>query len=71
VNFRLLAGGLTATNDYHLALNSNIVGTVQADDDGRVQIRDWPTNAPAILELRSLSLLDGSSNVVLHTQLPK
>jgi len=71
VNFRLLAGGLGATNDYHLALNANIVRTVQADDDGRVQIRDWPANAPAVLELRSLSLLDGSSNVVLHTQLPK
>ena len=71
VNFRLLAGGLVATNDYHLALNSNIVSTVQADDDGRVQIRNWPTNAPAVLELRSLSLLDGSSNIVLHTQLPK
>jgi len=71
VNFRLLAGGLGATNDYHFALNSNIVSTVQADLDGRVQIRGWPTNAPAVLELRSLSLLDGSSNVVLHTPLPK
>ena len=71
VKFRLLAGGLSATNDYHVALNSNIVSTVQADDHGRVQVRDWPANAPAVLELRSLSLLDGSSNVVLHTQLPK
>jgi hypothetical protein len=71
VNFRLLAGGLVATNDYHLALNSDIVSTVQANDDGRVQITNWPTNAPAVLELRSLSLLDGTSNVVLHTQLPK
>jgi hypothetical protein len=70
VNFRLMAGGLGATNDYHLALNSNIVSTVQAGNDGRIQIRGWPTNAPAVLELRSLSLLDGSSNVVLHTQLP-
>jgi hypothetical protein len=71
VNFRLLAGGLGPTNDYHLALNSNIVNTVQTGDDGRLQIRDWPANAPAVLELRSLSLLDGSSNVVLHTQLPR
>jgi hypothetical protein len=71
VNFRLLAGGLAATNDYHLALNSNIVSTVQTGDDGRLQIKDWPANAPAVLELHSLSLLDGSSNVVLHTQLPR
>jgi hypothetical protein len=71
VNFLLLAGGLAATNDYHLALNSNIVSTVRTGDDGRLQIKDWPANAPAVLELRSLSLLDGSSNVVLHTQLPK
>lgn len=71
VNFRLLAGGLAATNDYHLALNSNIVSTVQTRDDGRLEIKAWPTNAPAVLELRSLSLLDGSSNVVLYTRLPK
>jgi hypothetical protein len=71
VNFRLLAGGLVATNDYHLALNSNIVSTVQTTGDGRLQIKDWPANAPSVLELRSLSLLDGSSNVVLHTRLPK
>jgi hypothetical protein len=71
VNFRLLAGGLAATNDYYLALNSNIVGTVQTGDDGRLQIKAWPTNAPAVLELHSLSLLDGSSNVVLQTRLPK
>jgi len=71
LNFRLLAGGLAATNRYHLALNSNIVSTVQTGDDGRVQIRDWPANAPAVLELRSLSLLDESSNVVLHTRLPR
>ncbi len=71
VHFRLLAGGLNATNDYHLALNSNIVSTVPADADGRVEIRDWSTNAPAVLDVRSLSLLDGSSNVVLTTTLPR
>lgn len=71
VNFRLLAGGLNATGDYHLALNSNIVSSTQTDGNGRLQIKDWPVGAPAVLELRSLSLLDGSSNVVLHTPLPK
>ena len=71
VHFRLLAGGLNATNDYHLALNSNIVATVSADANGRVEIRDWSSNAPPVLELRSLSVLDGSSNVVLTTTLPR
>jgi hypothetical protein len=71
VHFRLLAGGLNATNDYHLAMNSDIVGTVMANEDGRVDIRSWPNNAPAVLELRSLALLDGGSNVVLSTTLPR
>jgi hypothetical protein len=71
VHFRLRAGGLNATNDYHLALNSEILSTVSANEDGRLEIKDWPTNAPAILELRSLSVLDGSSNVVLRTTLPR
>jgi hypothetical protein len=71
VNFRLLAGGLAVTNDYHLALNSNIVNTITADGDGRLEIKSWPTNAPAILDLRLLSLLDASSNTVLSTTLPR
>jgi hypothetical protein len=71
VHFRLLAGGLSATNDYHMALNSNIVSTVTANDRGRLEITSWPSNAPPILDLRSLSLLDGSSNVVLSTTLPR
>ncbi len=71
VSFWLLAGGLNVTNSYHLALNSEIVGTVVATDGGRVEIKQWPTNAPSVLDLRSLSLLDGSSNVVLSTTLPK
>lgn len=71
VRFQLLAGGLNASSDYHLALNSAIVGTVAANQQGRLEINSWPTNAPAILDLRSLSLLDASSNVVLRTALPK
>jgi hypothetical protein len=71
VHFQLLAGGLNGTNDYHLALNSNIVSTVTANDRGRLEIKSWPTNAPPILDLRSLSLLDASSNVVLSTTLPR
>jgi hypothetical protein len=71
VNFRLLAGGLSATNDYHLALNSTIYGTVTTGENGRLEIKGWPTNAPSVLDLYSLALLDGGSNVVLSTSLPK
>lgn len=71
VHFRLLAGGLSATNDYHLALNSNIVSTVTTDENGRVEVKGWSTNAPPVLDLRSVAVLDGSSNVVLTTTLPR
>lgn len=71
VHFWLLAGGLNAADTYHLALNSQIVSTVVADDSGRAEIKSWPVNAPAVLDVRLLSVLDGSSNVVLSTTLPK
>jgi len=71
VNFRLRAGGLAPTNDYHLALNSNVVSTVQANDAGELQIREWPLTAPPVLDLRHLQLLDAGSNVVLSTTLPR
>ncbi len=71
VNFRLLADGLTGGNIYYLALNSNVVDTATADANGALELNTWPGNAPAVLDLRSLSLLDGSSNAVLWTSLPK
>jgi hypothetical protein len=69
--FKLLAGGLSATNEYHLALNGNVVQTASSDEDGRLTISGYPTNAPVVLDLRSLSLVDGSSNVVLTTTFPR
>lgn len=71
VNFRLLAGGLGATNEYHLALNSEVGLTVQTDENGYVEIKNWPANAPGVLDLRSLALWDVNSNVVLRTSLPR
>jgi hypothetical protein len=71
VNFRLRAGGLAPTNDYHLALNSNVVSTVQANDAGELQIREWPPTAPPVLDLRLLQVLDAGSNAVLSTTLPR
>jgi hypothetical protein len=71
VSFRLLAGGLTPTNDYHLVLNSNVVLTVPAAETGRLEITNWPDGAPAVLELRELAIWDAGSNVVLRTSLPR
>jgi hypothetical protein len=71
VNFKLKAGGLTPTNSYYLALNSNIVSSVTSDTKGRLQISKWPTNAPTGLSLQLLQLLDSGSNAVLSTTLPK
>lgn len=71
VGFRLLAGGLTPGSDYHLAVNESVVTTAVSDQLGRLVIKGWPSNAPAVLELRSLSLLDSGSNAVLTTSLPQ
>lgn len=71
VKFRLLAGGLGATNDYHLALNGEIHATIQSSESGRVEIKEWPGDAPGVLDLRSLALWDSASNVVLRTSLPR
>ena len=71
VNFRLLAGSLTASNTYYLALNSNILSTATSDGTGRLELKQWPSNAPAILDLQLLQVLNSESNSVLSTTLPK
>jgi hypothetical protein len=71
INFRLLADGLSAGGVYFLALNSNVVDSATANADGAVNINGWAGSAPAVLDVRSLSLLDGNTNVVLWTLLPK
>jgi hypothetical protein len=71
VNFRLLAGGLAPDATYSLALNSNVLSTATTDAAGRLEITAWPATAPAVLDLRLLELLDGNTNTVLSTSLPK
>jgi hypothetical protein len=71
VNFKLLAGGLAASTEYKLALNSTVVATATTDADGRLTITEWPATAPAALDLRSLELRDGADAVVLSTGLPE
>jgi hypothetical protein len=71
VNFQLRAEGLTAGQTYRLALNGAVAATVSADALGQIVIEGWPAGAPAVLDLRALSLLDAANVIVLGTTLPK
>lgn len=70
VNFRLRAGMLIPQHDYNLVINGKALAAAKSDKDGVVQFKDWPTNAPAILDLRVLEVRDGNYPV-LRTLLPK
>ena len=67
----LLAGGLTPETDYLLALNGTAVGVATSDARGNLRARGWPTNAPPVLQLRSLALTDSSGGLILSTTLPR
>jgi hypothetical protein len=67
--FRLTASGLDASTDYLLAFNGDVVQTNTTDDHGRLSITAAPVPAE-ILQLRSVAVLDTSSNVVVSTSLP-
>lgn len=71
LKFAVGAAGLVPGATYHLALNSTLVASLLADADGRVGFVGWPASAPSVLDLRAVAVLDGSSNVVLSTVLPK
>lgn len=68
--FRLTAAGLSPTNDYLLVLNGGIVQTNSTDARGRLVIRSLLENPVDILQVHSMELWDGASNVVLSTSLP-
>jgi hypothetical protein len=68
--FRLMASGLNATNDYLLVLNGEVAETNSTDDNGRLAISSLLQNPADILDLRSVALWDSVSNVVLTTELP-
>lgn len=67
----LLASGLSPNTEYMLALNGMAVGVATSDEKGNVRIRGWPTDAPPILQLRSLALHEFNGPVVLSTTLPR
>jgi hypothetical protein len=67
----LLAGGLTPDTDYMLALNGEAFGVTTSDAKGNLRARGWPSNAPPVLQLRSLALHEAGGPVVLSTTLPR
>jgi len=68
--FRLLSTGLATNTDYVLAINGEAVQTNSSDAKGRLMIKTLTTTPPFVLDVRSVELLDTSSNVVLQTDLP-
>jgi hypothetical protein len=68
--FRLVASGLSPTNNYFLALNGGIVETNSTNLRGRLVIRSLLVNPTDILDVHSVAVLDSSSNTVVSTTLP-
>lgn len=68
--FRLLSTGLTPNADYLLAFNGEVVQTNTASSNGKLNINSLAETPPYILDVRTVELLDTSSNVVLQATLP-
>lgn len=69
-HFRLLSTGLATNTDYQLVFNGEVVQTNTSNAKGRLDIHTLTETPPYILDVRSVELWDGSSNVVLQTELP-
>lgn len=67
---KVTVAGLTATNDYLLALDDGVVMSATSDKKGRVEFRGALELPADILDVRSLAIWNSSSNVVLSTTLP-
>jgi len=66
--FKLTATHLTPNTDYNLAFNGTNAQTYTSDNSGNLTIATLPDNAPNILEIQSLALIDSAStNLVLIT----
>jgi len=70
VQFRIDATGLTATQTYFLAINSDIASSTTSDTQGKLNISGLSGGAPAILDIHDLAILNSTSNSVLSTTLP-
>jgi len=67
---QLSARGLPATNDFYLVLNGGISQTNTVDSRGHLEMATELINPGDILDLRTVEVVDTSSNVVLSTTLP-
>ena len=67
---RVAATGLTATNDYFLAVNGNTVMTNAAGIRGRLVFNGALRNPADILDVHSLAVWNSASNSVLSATLP-
>jgi hypothetical protein len=67
---RLSARGLSASSDYSLVFNDNVVETATSDSKGRLDIGSELLTPSDALDLNSVALWDSSSNVVISTTLP-
>lgn len=70
VQFRINASGLTASQTYFLAINSDIATNLTSDASGTLTISKLPAGAPDILDIHELAILNSASNSVLSTSLP-
>lgn len=70
VHFDLQVLHLAPTNDYLLAIDTNVVATAHSDERGRLRFNAVTTPASTVIDIHQVQLLDTSTNVVLSTQLP-
>jgi hypothetical protein len=70
LSFKLNAWGLTATNQYFLALNNAIVSSGDSSAGGTLSFLSIPVNAADILTIREVAIWNSASNTVISTHLP-
>jgi hypothetical protein len=78
--FRLKVANLdlAPSADYRLAINCDDVSALDceyvevftADEDGKLDVKELPGTPPAPFQMTDVSLVDGSDDVVLSTELP-
>lgn len=64
------ATGLVPLGSYFLSIDEDILDLLQADNKGRLSIKGFPGGSPDVLDVVSISILNGSSNSVLSATLP-
>jgi len=68
--FLLRTDHLVTNTTYMLSINTAVLQTLTSDRKGRIQNMDLPAGSPNVLDIWSVELLDGTTNVVLSTTLP-